>query len=238
MTTAIILAGGLGTRLRSVIKDCPKPMALIQGRPFLEYQMNYWIEQGITHLILSVGYKKEVIINHFGHRFKGITISYATENTPLGTGGGLILAASELKQPFLVLNGDTFFEVDLKKLISFHNEVKSDWTLALNRTEETHRYMGVSLTSENQIISFKSNAVEHFSLVNGGVYWVEPLVLSELIASQEQRFSLEDDLLPYLKEQGKRFYGLEFFGKFIDIGIPSDYYRAQEILKQDLNENV
>lgn len=238
MTEAIILAGGLGTRLRSVVSDLPKPMALIQGRPFLEYQMNYWIEQGITRFIFSVGYKKEIIINHFGDFFQNIPITYSIESTPLGTGGGLLLAAKGLQKPFLVLNGDTFFEVDLKRLMNFHKKKRSEWTLALTKMKETDRYMGVQITSENQITSFKSTLSKDTSLINGGVYLIEPSVLSKLQASHDQKLSLENDVLPYLKEEGKKFYGLEFCGKFIDIGVPNDYYLAQKMLKQGLNESV
>ena len=87
VTTAIILAGGLGTRLRETVPNLPKPMVPIHNRPFLEHQMDYWIEQGITQFILSVGYLKDIIINHFGNSYKGVSIDYAIDTSPLGTGG-------------------------------------------------------------------------------------------------------------------------------------------------------
>ena len=118
--TAIILAGGLGTRLRKVAPKVPKPMAPINNRPFVEYQMDYWINQGITQFILSVGYLKDVIINHFGNSYKGISIEYVEESSPLGTGGGLLFAAKNLHETFVVLNGDTFFEVNINSLYKFH----------------------------------------------------------------------------------------------------------------------
>ena len=98
MTTAVILAGGLGTRLRSVISDLPKPMAPINGRPFLEYLICYWIGQGINHFVLSVGYLHQAIIGYFGNQFKGACIDYVIEESPLGTGGGLLLASKKVDQ--------------------------------------------------------------------------------------------------------------------------------------------
>ena len=107
--TAIILAGGLGARLNNTVPNLPKPMAPINNRPFLEHQMDYWIGQGINRFILSVGYLKDLIIDHFGDKYKKASIEYAIEHKPLGTGGGLLLAAKNITEPFLVLNGDTFF---------------------------------------------------------------------------------------------------------------------------------
>ena len=129
MTTAIILAGGLGTRLRSAVTDLPKPMAPIGGRPFLEYQLDYWIAQGISRFVLSVGYQHEVIIDHFGTSYEGIELNFVIEETPLGTGGGLLLAAEKVGNdtPFLLLNGDTYFSVDLKTLTDFSQEKDADW---------------------------------------------------------------------------------------------------------------
>ena len=103
----------MGTRLRSAVPDLPKPMAPIKGRPFLEYQMDYWINQGVNQFLISVGYKKEAIVSHFGASYKGAQVKYVMEEQPLGTGGGLLLAAQDLDEPFLLLNGDTFFEADL-----------------------------------------------------------------------------------------------------------------------------
>jgi len=123
VNTAIILAGGLGTRLKEVAPNTPKPMVIINGRPFLEYQMEYWINQGITRFILSVGYLKDLIINHFGDSFNGASIEYVVEPKPLGTGGGMLLAAKNITEIFIVLNGDTYIEVDLNSLYKFHPAV-------------------------------------------------------------------------------------------------------------------
>src|SRR5438067_6674889 len=121
LNEAIVLAGGLGTRLRSAVADVPKPMAPIRGRPFLEYLFDHWIDQGIRRFTLSVGYRHEVIVDHFGKAYHGATIRYAVERSPLGTGGALLgtLATFSVEAPVLLLNGDTYFAVDVKRLSEF-----------------------------------------------------------------------------------------------------------------------
>ena len=227
---AIILAGGLGTRLRGTVPGLPKPMAPIRNRPFLEHQMDYWIKQGINRFILSVGYLKDIIIEHFGNTYKGIPIEYAIENEPLGTGGGLLLAEKGLTEPFLVLNGDTFIEVGLENLYEFHLERKSEWTFSLFRTSQFERYMGMDVSPNGEILSLKSESKKSSGLANGGVYLIEPSVLGSLTFKAGDKASLEDELLPNFISNGGVLYGKECKGKFIDIGVPEDYYQAIDIL--------
>ena len=231
VTTAIILAGGLGTRLKKVVQDLPKPMALIRERPFLEYQMDFWISQGVTKFILSVGYLNHIIIDHFGDSYHTASIDYFVEDEPLGTGGALLLAAQGLKETFLVLNGDTFFEVDLNDLCLFHNKHNAEWTMSLFRSKDLDRYMGVDLEDNGEILSLQSGGNELTLLANGGVYLVNPSPLKRLNYKPYIKSSLENDLLPKFISLGGGLYGLEISGKFIDIGVPEDYYRAQKILK-------
>ena len=228
--TAIILAGGLGTRLKKTVPNLPKPMAPIRDRPFLEHQMDYWIKQGINRFILSVGYLKDFIIEHFGNTYKGIPIEYAIENEPLGTGGGLLLAEKGLTEPFLVLNGDTFIEVGLENLYEFHLERKSEWTFSLFRTSQFERYMGMDVSPNGEILSLKSESKKSSGLANGGVYLIEPSVLGSLTFKAGDKASLEDELLPNFISNGGVLYGKECKGKFIDIGVPEDYYQAIDIL--------
>ena len=192
ISTAIILAGGLGTRLHGVIKNVPKPMAPIRNRPFLEYQMDYWIDQGISRL----------------------------------------LASKNLDEPFLLLNGDTFFEVGLNDLYSFHNNNNSEWTISLFRSNELERYMGVQLAKSGEVINFKSKEFFFDLLVNGGVYLIDPYVIDKLNLKLGIKTSLEDQLLPSFLSLGGRLFGKEYSGKFIDIGIPEDYSRAHKILSE------
>lgn len=233
VTSAIILAGGLGTRLRSAVPDLPKPMAAINGRPFLEHQIDYWIGQGIMEFTISVGHLRESIQNHFGQDYRGAALRYAIENEPLGTGGGLLLAAAGVPQdrPVLVLNGDTFFEVVLADLIRFHHQHRADWTISLFRTNESDRYMGLRVSKDGRIESLRSGAAANPDLLaNGGVYLVEPSVLADSGFAAGSKASLEDDILAVLLAKNARLHGLECAGRFIDIGIPKDYFRAADIL--------
>lgn len=232
VTTAVILAGGLGTRLRSVISQVPKPMAPIEDRPFLERLMDYWIDQGIKRFILSVGYLSHAISGHFGNVYRTAEIDYAIEQERLGTGGGFLLATSKLQDEdaFLVLNGDTFFSVQLIELDDFARRTDSHWTLSLFRATEANRYMGLALNEERRILSLASQRGLAGGLANGGVYWVRRSSLDNLPFEQGAAFSLEDEFLPVLLERGAPLFGFSANGTFIDIGIPEDYKRAPQVL--------
>ncbi len=209
---AIILAGGFGTRLRSVCSDRPKPMADIRGKPFLDYLLAYWKGQGVIHFILSVGYLHPAIIHYFGKDFQGIPIDYAIENEPLGTGGGLLQSLPYLRHPdapFLVLNGDTFFDVPLATFFP-----KGEVTMALYQIEQNTRYGGVSVGEDGLIENFNVNS----KLINGGCYLFHKKALAGF--SQKGPVSLEREILPFLS-----CYGQLFDGFFLDIGIPEDYAR-------------
>ncbi len=233
ITAAIVLAGGLGTRLRSVVSDVPKPMSPINWRPFLEYQLDYWIAQGIREFVLSVGYRNEIIRGHFGECYRGAEIRYAVEDEPMGTGGGLLLAASKLAahQSFLVLNGDTFFEVQLESLKKFHFQHHAMWTFSLFRTDDTTRYMGLGIAENGEVASIRARVCEGVNvLANGGVYLVDRRALAACGVPAGQRASLEDDILVELLGKKGGLFGCECKGRFIDIGVPTDYFRAAEIL--------
>jgi len=232
MTCAIILAGGLGTRLRPLVPDLPKPMAPVNGRPFLEHQMDYWIGQGVRRYVLSVGYRHEAIVDHFGRRYRGVPIDYAIERAPLGTGGGLLAAVQRapLDAPFLVLNGDTFFETDFDALRRFHAERRSAWTISLFRSNEAGRYMGMQVDADGRIRALKSNSGEPGGLANGGAYLIEPAALAHLRFDAGTRVSLEDEMLPAVVESGVALYGMECSGRFVDIGVPDDYRLAARLL--------
>jgi D-glycero-alpha-D-manno-heptose 1-phosphate guanylyltransferase len=232
MTTAIILAGGLGTRLRGMVPNLPKPMAPVSGRPFLEGLLDYWIAQGVHNFVISVGYMKKVIMDHFGFSYRDVPISYAVEEEgkALGTGGGLLLAAQKISEPFVVLNGDTFFEVSLSKLLEFHMTRSSDWTFSLFKANEFSRYMGMDLNADGKIVSIKMSTSGPARLANGGAYLLSPSALEKTKFLPGEKFSLEDELLPDLMGRGCKFFGIEFSNRFIDIGVPQDYLRANEFM--------
>lgn len=228
---ALILAGGLGTRLREAVPDLPKPMAPIRNRPFLEHQMDYWIGQGVTRFILSVGYKHELIEAHFGKSYRQCPVVYAREAIPLGTGGGLLLGLSQAQDNLvLVLNGDTFFEVNLTDMRARHDQAQADVTVALRRIEHNDRYGEVALNEQGFVAAFNSAATGGEGIINGGVYLVRPNVILGLGYAPGDKVALEQDLFPCLFKTGRRVAGFVSDATFIDIGIPDDYYRAADVL--------
>jgi len=234
MTEAIILAGGLGTRLRSVVADVPKPMAPIKERPFLAYLMDHWIKQGISRFIMSVSYKYEVIEHYFADNYHGVPVCYSVEHKPLGTGGGVLQATQHLisNEPFLVLNGDTFFAVKLEAIKTQHLAAKSDITVALVGVTKNSRYSGIQLASDGKIVSFeKRSSGSHTKQVNAGIYFIEHKVFDGYPTQALENISMEDQLFPELLKQRKRIMGFVFNGVFIDIGVPEDYYRSISLLE-------
>ena len=230
---AIILAGGLGTRLRKAVADTPKPMALVNGRPFLEHQLDYWIAEGVCRFVLSVGYKSKVIENHFGAKYRDCEIDYAIEKEPMGTGGGLLLAAERMsKSPFLLLNGDTFFEVPLNAFFNFHKEKEADITIALLDISKNDRYGCVEMDKECRIRNFEAEAKNmSYNLINGGAYLITRQSLDSLDKKPGQKANLEKEILPGMIRADKRIYGYPCEGvKFIDIGVPKDYEAAAKLL--------
>lgn len=225
---AIILAGGLGTRLKGVIKEIPKPMAPIDDKPFLYYLLRYLEKYNFTRAILSVGYKHEVIKKHFGDKFGDIELVYAVEEEPLGTGGGILNALNhaENKEVFL-LNGDTFFDVNLSELYAFHQQNSSDLTLSIKPMKEFDRYGTVEL-SGNRITQFNEKKYKVEGLINGGVYVLNKSIFNLV---KTTKFSFETDLMEKYPDQ-LNINGFKSEGYFIDIGIPEDYYKAKKELPQ------
>jgi len=230
---AFILAGGKGTRLRSLVNDRPKPMADIGGKPFLEHLLTHYKKKEITHFILSTGYKKEIIKNYFGSNFNGIPVSYAEENNPLGTGGAVLSAKAYLKtdNPFLILNGDTFFNIPISTFSNFHHSSKSKLSMALMRASEGNRFGGVTLNRENKVISPSSFKAKKDDLANGGVYMLDQSIIKSF-PNVKIPFSLEKSLLPGLLSKNISIYGIDLTSKFIDIGVPKDYLWCQKNYKE------
>ncbi|MDF1756779.1 MAG: nucleotidyltransferase family protein [Legionellaceae bacterium] len=234
--TAIILAGGLGTRLRTVVQDRPKPMALINDRPFLAHQLDYWIAEGVEKFILSVGYKHEMIIDYFQDKYNGAKIDYAIEHTPMGTGGGLVLALQKIndERPFLLLNGDTYFTVNLNNLEDFSKKNDSDLTFSLFHTNDAKRYMGIDINNLSEVIALQSTLKNQPEiLASGGVYWVSnTIALKNAAKIFNGPSSFENDILPQMLNNGSKLFGFACDGDFIDIGLPDDYYRSSSILEK------
>ncbi|HRF78156.1 MAG TPA: nucleotidyltransferase family protein [Chitinophagales bacterium] len=225
---AIVLAGGFGTRLQTVVKEVPKPMAPVAGKPFLQYILDYLIAHKVAHVVLAVGYLRETIIDYFGDNYQSLSITYAVEENPLGTGGGILNACNQIKgDNVFVINGDTFFDVDLVELSAFHESNNALLTVALKKMEKFDRYGTVETDNEGRIIGFLEKKYLDEGLINGGIYCLNKHIFHpELPAA----FSFEKEILE--KEiVNRKIYGLRSEGYFIDIGIPEDYARAQDDFK-------
>jgi D-glycero-alpha-D-manno-heptose 1-phosphate guanylyltransferase len=214
----IILAGGLGTRLNQTVPDTPKPMAPVNGKPFLQYLLNHINEAGFRRVILSTGYLSEKIESYFNIRYKDLELLYSVEDEPLGTGGAVQLAFAQVQTPhFMVMNGDTLFQKHIEQL--------ADVTMALRQVEDASRYGSVKFDLNNRILRFtEKSEVPEPGYINGGIY----VISSRFFKAQAMpgKFSLERDLFESKLDSGNTF-GLIFNDYFLDIGIPADYHRAQ-----------
>lgn len=224
---AIILAGGFGTRLKHIVTDVPKPMASVCGKPFLVYIVDYLLANGITKIVMAVGYKSDIIIDFFGNSYCGVEITYSVENTPLFTGGAIKKALSycSCKQVF-VINGDTFFDVNLKAMRQFHDKDHAVLTIAVKEMFEFERYGTVEI-NDNRIVNFSEKKYVKQGYINGGIYCMNRDILDCI---QIAKFSYEIDVM------AKKVHDIPMFaymsdGYFIDIGIPEDYFRAQNDFK-------
>lgn len=231
--TAVVLAGGLGTRLRRVVADLPKPMASIAGTPFIAHLLRYWGAQGVGRFVLSVGYMHEKIAAYIGSSFEGCDVEYVVEPAPLGTGGALTKCVADLRlaDDFLLLNGDTYFEVELPALRSFAARANADWVLSLFNSYDNERFLPIRLDNDGRVKSLSTRGPSSSShtpgWANGGVYWINPA--SVVSSGSRSACSLENDLLPKTLAAGRRVFGFASSGFFIDIGVPEDFARAQTL---------
>jgi len=226
MFEAVILAGGFGTRLQAVLKEVPKAMAPVNGRPFLQYLLNHLDASGIKKVVLSVGHRCEIIIDHFGSQYKSIEIDYAIENEPMGTGGGIRLALEKCSdENVMTMNGDTMFAIDLKDFYKKHLNHNSMISIALRKVEDISRYGSVRTDKNNSVISFGEKSKEKApGLINGGVYFINRQYF--LNSGLTGAFSIEKDCFEHWYLKGL-IAGFPYDAYFLDIGIPEDYLKAQ-----------
>jgi len=225
---ALILAGGLGTRLRKIVNNIPKVMVSIKEKPFLEYLILQLKKYNLNDIILCTGYLKEKIMDYFGDdNHLGVNIIYSQEIKPLGTGGAIKFAEHlVLEDNFLVMNGDSFFDIDLDKLISYHFDKKAIATMALVKVKDTRRFGVVKISKNGKIKSFTEKSEKTDSiLVNSGIYVLNKEIFKYI--PECKPISLEKEVFPKLI-YSNRFYGISFNNYFIDIGIPEEYKRLQE----------
>lgn len=223
MMEAIVLAGGFGTRLRQVVPDLPKPMAPIAGRPFLEILLGSLQRKGFSRVILSVGFMADKITAHFGNVFQGIEIDYAVEEHPLGTGGAVRLAMESSRADHsFVFNGDTFLDLEVQSLEQIWQETRQP-ILVGRSVPDTARF-GRLVTDKGKVVAFTERGLGGPGLINAGCY----LFGKEQLGSYalNTAFSLETDYLAQaVCQTPMNLFVTE--GKFIDIGVPEDFSRAQ-----------
>ena len=226
MSEAIILAGGFGTRLRTVIPDIPKPMSPINGKPFLQFLLKQLSLSGFSRVVLSVGYRHEIISNHFGNSFDAMQLDYCVEDAPLGTGGAVAKALQQTAAAdVLALNGDSIILASLKQFSAFHHAQGAPITIALKAEKNFDRYGSVTLDGD-RIAGFEEKRHVAEGVFNAGMYWLQSSV-KDILSRIPEPFSLEKEVFE------KKIFplsGCVFNDYFIDIGIPDDYARAQREL--------
>ena len=236
MLDCIVLTGGKGTRLRSVVSDLPKPMAPINGRPFLEIQLEYLASQNIGRVILASGHMSEKITSHFGNTFLGMQILHQAEENPLGTGGAVLNALSLIEsETFLLINGDTFFPINLNNLINFYtqNGAEADMLIAAFAADKIDRYGALNLHPDTKYLQqLCTQKAPIGSLANGGTYLCNTQKWLNLSDSTGHSafLSMEDDLISLMLNKGAKILVKKFYEPLTDIGVPEDYAKAQHIL--------
>jgi D-glycero-alpha-D-manno-heptose 1-phosphate guanylyltransferase len=221
---AIILAGGLGTRLRSVVSDVPKCMAIVAGKPFLHYILAELLHNGVTRIIFSVGYKHEVIQNYIHLQHPTLNATFILESEPLGTGGAIQLACQNATDKnVIIVNGDTLFKINFIALMQLHLLNNASCTLALKPMKNFDRYGVVDINEQQMITAFKEKKYYKQGLINGGIYILA--VNNFLQKKLPIKFSFETTYLETFYNE-KKMFGLVQDSYFIDIGIPADFEKA------------
>jgi D-glycero-alpha-D-manno-heptose 1-phosphate guanylyltransferase len=224
---AIILAGGMGTRLKDAVPDLPKALAPVNGHPFILYQLDLLDRWGFNKAVLAVGYKHARIIQQIGASYKSLSIEYSIEETPMGTGGAVLKALQHVNSYLaFILNGDTYFDVNLQRLYDFRQIKEADLCMTIHFENNCRRFGSVEFDNNNRVISFheKGNGPDE-GYINGGVYLARKDYL--LHFGLPEKFSLEKDFFQqyYTTEE---FYAMRCFSYFRDIGTPEDFKKAQD----------
>lgn len=229
MKECIILAGGLGTRLQSVVKDVPKCMAEVAAKPFIEYIFDYLAKYQFDHVILSLGFRSEVVIDWLEEKQRPFDISFVVEQEPLETGGAVKLAFTKVKKDIvMIINGDTFFDICPDDLYAFHEAKHSDLSIALKPMIDFDRYGSVTLNKDYRIIEFREKRFCEKGLINGGVYLTNKNIFDGL--DFPDKFSFEKDVME-AKINQLGIFGSIHDSYFIDIGIPTDFEKANRDFK-------
>ena len=224
--TAVVLAGGLGTRLRAAVSDRPKVMAEIHGRPFLSFLLDQLFAAGVRRVVLCTGYRGEQVSSFFGESYGSLRLTYSREASPLGTGGALRLALTHLdSDPVLVLNGDSFCEADLAAFAGWHRARGAGASLLLAEVPNTERFGRVKTDPEGLVVEFEEKGGwAGAGLINAGVYLLGRRVIEEI--PEGAAVSIEREVFP--AHVGRDLYGYPGGGRFLDIGTPESFAAAEK----------
>ena len=229
MSSAIVLCGGVGSRLGLLTRDMPKPMMTVGGRPFIAHVLDTLCESGVEFVILAAGFHWRIIADYVQHDWHGLPVRYSVEDIPLGTGGAIhrAMQRNQLEQA-LVVNGDTLFRIDLGAFLRVPLPDNCDTRVALRHVSDCGRYGRVSIDGRHHITAFGEKNRAGAGLINGGIYLQRR---RPLVTFGEQAFSFEADYLSHANGDG-RMVGMPFDSYFIDIGIPEDLQRANRELTE------
>ena len=228
--TAVILAGGLGTRLQKAVSNQPKVMAEVNGKPFLYYVLDQLAEVDIKRVVISTGYMADKIEKVIGFSYKGLKVDYSWEESPLGTGGALKLAGQSISTKYcLVMNGDSYTEFDPISLFKSCKQKNASIVLLAKIVPGTSRFGTIQMNEQNAIIRFiEKGSCTGIGLINAGIYIMKTSALQKI--PNKTPCSLEYDFFPAMI--GKNIYGYETKGNFIDIGTPESYAKAESFFEQ------
>lgn len=225
---AVILCGGLGTRLGSLTKETPKPLLEVAGKPFIAHVLNRLHRAGVDGLVLAAGFQWAKLRAYIGDSWGGIPVQYSIESYLLGTGGAIKAAMESASLPeALIVNGDTLFDIDIPFFLKFANDKKAPACIALRKVDDCSRYGRITVAANGEMITFGEKGYDGAGLINGGIYYLRYSALDEITS---KTFSFETAFLS-VKHTGQPIYGRPFDDYFIDIGIPADLQRAQSELK-------
>ena len=224
----VILCGGFGKRLQTVIKDIPKPMAKIKRRPFLDILVDFIASYGFRHFILCTGYKADTIEKYYRQKNSNLSIIFSRERKPLGTGGAIKNAKNYIKSsPFLVINGDSLCKINLIEFIDFHLKKEALISIAVTNADVCDDYGVITINGLQRIVEFDEKAKGYKNrLINAGVYLLQREVFS--LMPGKDNFSIERDFFP--KNIKRKLYAFETQESVIDIGTPERYKKAKHLL--------
>jgi D-glycero-alpha-D-manno-heptose 1-phosphate guanylyltransferase len=233
-TSAILLAGGAGTRIRELYPDTPKPLVPVAGRPFLDWVCRYWASQGVNRIVLSLGYRADVAERYLAARqWSGLTVEAVREEQPLGTGGAIRFAAGRAGDPFVVANADSLVVADLSGAAALLADPTLDGVVVGVRVEDTARYGSLDISGDGRLLGFREKRPGR-GWINGGVYFLRQRLLPLFPAASP--LSMESDVFPALLAAGARLGVLPVEAPFLDIGTPESLGQAGGFIEQHIKE--